>query len=120
MPIHVANMIELWDLPRDCILDCTVPGQPADEPVAFWREQLDVTVDRAAAIRCLKGTGAWEDSALALKTDDELAEIVLWLACGDFREFLDDAERKGFDPYSNFDVTLMDDPEFGSTLFILE
>ena len=41
---------------------------------------------RARVIRYLREFGAWTAEELAAKTDEELAEVVLWSACCDLRE----------------------------------
>jgi hypothetical protein len=54
--------------------------------VAYWRARLDFTVPRDTAIAYLRDFCAWTAEELAAKTDDELAEVVLWSACSDIRE----------------------------------
>ena len=72
-------------LPEDCVSDCSHAGA-CDDDVAYWRERLDFTVPRDRAIAYLREFGAWTREELAAKTDDELAEIILWSACCDIRE----------------------------------
>ena len=72
-------------LPEDCIGDCSHAG-PCDTDVEYWRKRLDFTVPRETAIGYLREFGAWTAEELAARTDDELAEVVLWSACCDFRE----------------------------------
>lgn len=117
MSIHVADCLALSDLPRECIDDCTGPG-PADEAVAFWRRKLDLTVDRRRAVLCLKGYGAWELADLCEKSDDDIAELVLWLACGDFHEFIVHCDAAGIDPAGDRPDDF--DPPSGSDIFCLE
>jgi len=45
----MKNELLICDLPRDCIMECSRPG-PADEAVAFWRRELEFTVDRGKAV----------------------------------------------------------------------
>lgn len=111
MAIHVTYALHLADLPRDCIEDCSAPG-PADEAVAFWLETLGFTVERGPAIQYLEGVGAWDDETLARSTDEELATRILWLACGDFSEFLAWQERNPDKP--------AEDADCGSDIFVLE
>lgn len=73
------------ELPADCVRDCSHAGQ-CDADVAFWRAQLDFQVPRDLAIAYLAEFGAWERADLMAKGDDDLADIVLWIACGDLRE----------------------------------
>ncbi len=98
--MHIEHMLEIGDIPDECVRDCSGPG-PADGAVHHWAEVLDFTVNRENAILCLTGYGAWDD--LASWDDKRLAETVLWLACGDFREW---------------DGT--DDSPCGSNIFCLE
>ena len=86
MSIHVDYVLSISDLPADCIEDCSASGD-VTETVAYWRCELSFTVDREKAVECLKGYGAWEDDELASLDDDEIAEKILWLACGDFRDW---------------------------------
>ena len=84
--MHVKTQLLIEDLPRECIADCSGPGRK-DEAVSYWRQRLELTVDREQAVRCLRGYGAWGPEELANCTDAELAEKILWLACGDFAEW---------------------------------
>lgn len=86
MSQHIDYSIYIEDLPADCIAECSAPG-PADDTVAAWRKELDFTVNRDRAIRCIKSYGAFTAEELASWDDDALAEYILWLACGDFAEF---------------------------------
>lgn len=101
------------ELPRECVEDCSATGS-VDHAVEYWCNRLQFTVDREAAIRCLKGYGAWDDLA---ETDDEtLAQRVLWLACNDFNEFITYCEREGLNPYL---AEAFSTPA-GSDIFVLE
>ena len=86
MSIHVDYILSISDLPADCIEDCSASGDVV-EAVDYWRRELGLTVDRDRAIACLQGYGGWEDEELAAADDDTIAEIILWLACSDFREW---------------------------------
>ena len=85
MPLHMTSILYIEDIPAEAIRDCSGPGR-ADEAVAHWRERLGFTVNRERAIRGLAEYGAWEREELAAKGDDDLADIVLWLACCGFAE----------------------------------
>lgn len=80
------------ELPEECVRNCTVPGQDASEAVEYWRKRLGFTVPREKAIQYLHEFGAWllesdeYDKGLNEMADDELADKVLWIACGDVRE----------------------------------
>jgi len=113
--MHVDHVLYITDLPRECIADCSASGS-VDDAVAHWLRELSFTVDRERAIRCLQGYGAWDD--LATDTDEQLAARVLWLACGDFSEFITYAESAGVDPFGERPDDF--DPPCGSDLFCLE
>jgi hypothetical protein len=72
-------------LPVDCIADCAHAG-PCDADVKYWRERLKFEVPRDRATAYIREFGAWTAEELAAKTDEELAEVVLWLACCETRE----------------------------------
>ena len=118
MPIHVSYDLALQDLPRECIEDCARPG-PADAAVAHWRETLQFSVDREKAVNCLVGYGAWEREELEADDDNNIAERVLWLACGNFNEYLIEAEEAGFDPFTD-DRPDDFEPSAGSDIYVLE
>jgi hypothetical protein len=80
-----CNCLYVEDFPEDCIGGCSHPG-PCDADVEFWREHLSFSVPRNIAIKGLRGYGAWTREELEAKTDEQLANIVLWLACGDFSD----------------------------------
>src|SRR5690349_20490583 len=93
--MHIKDVLFLTELPAECIADCSHSGA-CDNDVAHWLKELDFTVDRERAIKCLQGYGAWDDLE---PTDDEtLASRVFWLACGDFSEFITHCEDAGIDP----------------------
>lgn len=72
-------------LPADCIADCAHAG-PCDDDVRHWRQQLEFQVPRDRATAYLREFGAWTAEELAAKSDEELAEVVLWLGCCQIRE----------------------------------
>ena len=80
-----CNCIYAEDVPELAILDCSHPGDCAED-VAFWRKRLSFTVPAELARKTLKGYGAWSAEELAAKSDTQLAETVLWIACGNFRD----------------------------------
>jgi hypothetical protein len=82
-------------LPKECIQDCSRSGDVSNQ-VKYWRIKLNFQVCRNNAIRCLEGYGAWDD--LESASDETIAERVLWLACGDFSEYLRWCEQEGKDP----------------------
>ena len=72
-------------IPGTCVADCSGPGR-ADGPVEYWQRELDFQVPRAKAISYLQEFGAWTVEELEGRDDIDLAQIVLWIACGDIRE----------------------------------
>jgi hypothetical protein len=110
MAIHVDHYLTISQLPADCISECSA--------VEFWREELAFTVNRDRAVHCLQGYGAWEPEELAEATDETIANRILWLACGDFSEFITHAEAAGIDPFGERPDGF--DPNSGSDLFCLE
>ena len=84
--MFVNYELSINELPDDCIRDCSGPGQ-ADAAVQHWRQALDFSVNRERAIACLEGYGAWEPEELEAKSDEDIAETILWLACGTFAEW---------------------------------
>lgn len=83
--LHIDHVLYRDQLPAECITDCCHQGDCLED-VQAWRKRLNLTVDRARAEACLLGYGAWDADDLALMDDDEIAERILWCACGNFRE----------------------------------
>jgi len=75
--------------PAECIAACHHSGQCAED-VTYWRKKLDFSVPRELAIKYLRDVWPVEsdqyDQGLNDMIDEELAEKVLWLACGDIQE----------------------------------
>ena len=83
-----GNSYELTKpIPGYCVVDCSGPGSKDDE-VSRWVDELkfDIGLPRDAAIEHLEQYGAWDKEELESKTDNELAQILLWLFCGDIYE----------------------------------
>lgn len=77
------------NLPEECVAECSAPGQPADEAVAYWLAQPEVAAIIGAVPaedlrRHLNEYGAWEADDLA--DDHANRERLLWLAACDMRE----------------------------------
>lgn len=68
----------------ECLLDCSVPGQPADESVAYWLPRVEWIADEATLRRALYGYGAWDDIQTA--DLDTIKGRVLWIQAGYYRE----------------------------------
>lgn len=73
-------------IPQECVDDCTQPGQDASSSVKYWRKKLGFVVPRDKATSWIREFGAWEDEELEEKSDEGIAEIVLWTACSDIKE----------------------------------
>lgn len=73
-------------LTPECVADCTVPGADASAAVQHWREVLDFTVPKEAAIEYLAGFGAWDRSEMSAWPPERIAETVLWVLCCNERE----------------------------------
>jgi len=87
MPIHVDRELMIEQIPTECIEDCSRGGVDAAPAVQHWRQTLGFTVDRERAIECLTGYGAWARVDLEATSDEDLADKILWLACGSFQEW---------------------------------
>lgn len=111
MGIHVDYDIDISELPVECIEDCSSSGD-VSETVEYWRDKLDITVNRTRAIECLSGYGAWEDEELAAWTDEKIAEYILWLASGNFSDFMHWRRENPDEPEENASC--------GSDVFVLE
>ena len=74
-------------IPGYCVVDCSGSGSKDDE-VAMWVDELkfDIGLPRDAAIEHLEQYGAWNKEELESKTDNELAQILLFLFCEDIYE----------------------------------
>jgi len=73
------------ELPEEAIAECSAQGQ-CDEAVSYWRKKLAFTVSREYAISGLRRYGAWSQEELQAKSDEDLAETILWIACGSFSD----------------------------------
>lgn len=74
------------DLPEQCILDCSSPGQDASESVAYWLPQITLELDEEKLRAELKEYGAWDNEALADHSAN--LERILWSAACNLREEL--------------------------------
>lgn len=85
--ILVTDSLDISELPKDCIIDCSAPG-PADDAVEYWRKELDFHVDPERARKYIVSTGGWDPEETAEMDEAQLAGIILYLACNDFNEQL--------------------------------
>lgn len=102
-PWFVDRLIDLKEVPRDCIADCSAQGQ-VDESVAYWRKKLDMRlIDLDSVREYLRDCGFSVDKPDLTDVDeneqrpiddfidddsDTLAERILWLACCEFNDYL--------------------------------
>jgi len=94
--MYVDSILTIEDVPVEAINDLTVPGVDAAPAAQHWREVLSFSVNRENAVECLTKFGAWNRAELKNKSDNELSEIVLWLACGSFKDRLNDIENGNY------------------------
>jgi hypothetical protein len=73
------------DIPDEALRDCHHQGA-CDAEVEYWQSELDFMAPRQMMIDYLSPFGGWDIDELNEKTDDELAQIVLWIASGDYAE----------------------------------
>lgn len=73
------------EIPQPAVEACYHSGQCQGD-VEHWRKVLNFTVPRQKAIDYLEGYGAWEVEEMNAWSEEELAEKVLWIACGDISE----------------------------------
>lgn len=98
MTPHIDYDLSIDDLPQECIDDCSAQGS-VDDAVEYWVGKLNFSVNPERARRCLKGYGAWDAEELA--DNDANVRRILWLACGNFKEW-------------------QTAPDSGSDIFVLE
>lgn len=68
-------------MPAAAVVECSRPGQPADDAVAHWTPRIDWTGTDPESIRAeLREYGAWTPEQLA----DDVAnrERIVWIAAG--------------------------------------
>lgn len=68
-------------IPTKCVEECSHSGS-CDADVERWVAKMKFVVPREKAVKYLKEFGAWSEEELNAKSDKELAETVLWVACG--------------------------------------
>lgn len=75
----------LREIPQDCIEECAHIGN-CEEDVKRWQKKLNFIGNRNLGISYLLETGGFQLDELLKKTDVELYEIILWIACSDLKE----------------------------------
>ena len=77
----------LGQLPMECIVDCSHSGK-CDSDVEYWTDQLafadGLPLDKA--IEFIAEYGAWDREELSQKSPEEIAQIVLWIFCGNLKD----------------------------------
>ena len=72
-------------IPDECVNDCVVPGHDATAACSRWVEALNFKegLDIPMAKAYLKSLGAWTENEIRALSDTEVAEMILWVVCGD-------------------------------------
>ena len=73
------------EIPENCVKECHHQGA-CDADVERWVKELNFQVPRDKAVDYLVEFGAWDRDELNAMSDKDLAEKVLWIACGDIQE----------------------------------
>ena len=100
-------------IPASCIEDCAGPGQK-DNEVAMWVEELGfangMPIEKAK--NYIEEYGAWDREELDAKSDEEIAQIVLWLFCGNVHEeaylFMRDENKDDYPELGNLPEDIAD------------
>lgn len=72
-------------IPDEAVNACSHPGECYFDCEA-WVHELNFQPPREQAIDYLAEFGAWKREALQEKSDEDMAILVLWIACGDIKE----------------------------------
>jgi len=97
--MRYTNSIPIKDIPRPCIMALAGPTN-ATPYVGDWRRELVFEVDIGQARKHILSTGRWSEEEIEDMGDEEISEIILWLACCNFKEFLESDGVWGTDIYS--------------------
>lgn len=98
----------LGQLPMDCIMDCSHSGK-CDSEVEYWTDQLafadGLPIDKA--IEFISEYGAWDREELSQKSPEEIAQIVLWIFCGNLKDeayqFMRDGDSEDWPDLDDWD-----------------
>jgi hypothetical protein len=73
-------------MPQTAAEDCSTPGQPADESVAYWSGRIarPDTLTQELLRDCLREHGAWDSEAL--EDDSQNWDRAIWIAACNWRE----------------------------------
>ncbi len=82
-------------MPRQAAEDCSAPGQPADESVAYWSGRITRpdTLTPELLRECLREYGAWDSEELA--DDAQNWGRAIWVSACNWRE--DEARKTRYD-----------------------
>ena len=84
-PFFDSNSFFIGSFPKKCVEECAASGDCTDA-VQFWQNKLDFTVPRENAMAYLIRSGGWSFEELHALNDTEIAEKILWMACGEIKE----------------------------------
>lgn len=98
----------LGQLPMECIMDCSHSGK-CDSEVEYWTDQLafadGLPIDKA--IEFIAEYGAWDREELSQKSPEEIAQIVLWIFCGNLKDeayqFMRDGDSEDWPDLEDWD-----------------
>jgi hypothetical protein len=74
----------LRTIPEEAVSACTVGGQDASDPVAYWVETLNFDGPADAIRDYLREFGAWDDEQLSDWREN--LHRLFWIFCGDLKE----------------------------------
>ena len=92
--LNFKSGIQQFSVPPECVAECSRPG-PCDDDARRWRAILEFSPARDDAVSYIAEYGAWDDDELDAMSEDELAEIIVWLAVGDICAELEESESNG-------------------------
>lgn len=89
----ISNAIDIGDFPPEVVMALGTMGEKTKLALE-WQERLDFQVNDRQAREYLKQTGGWSEFELRGMVPSTVAAIILWLACGDFVEYVRDAKSE--------------------------
>ena len=95
--------------PLQAVIDCSRPGQPADEAVDKWVTQLAFDGPAWLILEHLSGYGAWD--ACQLCDHQQNLRRLFWIWCCDLSE--------EFGPFTDFCADGEEDKELPATLYLM-
>lgn len=85
----VANGIAIGDIPPEVVMTLGTMGEKTALALE-WQQKLDFNVNPNVARAYLTRTGGWSERDLRAMLPDTMSAIILWLACGEFVEYVRD------------------------------